>query len=82
MHPVLFRIPLPELTLPLVGKLSSIPIYSYGVMLGLSLVVGWYLTLGLAEKEGMDRERRSAGCGGSEEVKEVGEGEGGRKEEE
>jgi phosphatidylglycerol---prolipoprotein diacylglyceryl transferase len=57
MHPVLFRIPLPELTLPLVGKLSSIPIYSYGVMLGLSLVVGWYLTLGLAEKEGMDRER-------------------------
>jgi hypothetical protein len=26
----------------------NLPIYSYGVMLGLSLVVGWYLTLGLA----------------------------------
>jgi len=37
-------------------ELSPIPIYSYGVMLGLSLVVGWYLTLGLAEKEGLPKE--------------------------
>jgi phosphatidylglycerol---prolipoprotein diacylglyceryl transferase len=48
MHPILFRIPL-----PVWGSLS---IYSYGVMLGLSLVVGWYLTLGLAEREGLPKE--------------------------
>jgi phosphatidylglycerol:prolipoprotein diacylglycerol transferase len=35
---------------------GPIPIYSYGVMLGLSLVVGWYLTLGLAEREGLPKE--------------------------
>src|ERR1700728_3564737 len=35
---------------------SSVPIYSYGVMLGLSLVVGWYLTLGLAERDGLPKE--------------------------
>src|SRR5256885_471264 len=34
----------------------GLPIYSYGVMLGLSLVVGWYITLGLCEQDGMDRE--------------------------
>src|SRR5690349_20553835 len=31
---------------------ASLPIYSYGVMLGLSLVVGWYLTLTLSERDG------------------------------
>ena len=36
--------------------LAPIPIYSYGVMLGLSLVVGWYLTLTLAEKDGLPKE--------------------------
>ena len=56
MHPILFRIPLPGWELPLIGQIDSIPIYSYGVMLGLSLVVGWYLTLGLAEKDGLPRE--------------------------
>jgi phosphatidylglycerol:prolipoprotein diacylglycerol transferase len=56
MHPVLFRIPIPGWELPIVGKVDAIPIYSYGVMLGLSLVVGWYLTLGLAEKDGLPRE--------------------------
>ncbi len=35
---------------------SNLPIYSYGVMLGLSLVVGWYLTLGLAERDGLPKE--------------------------
>src|SRR5262245_52215080 len=44
MRPVLFRLPF------------GLPIYSYGVMLGLSLVVGWYITLRLCEKDGMDRE--------------------------
>ena len=37
-------------------ELGPIPIYSYGVMLGLSLVVGWYLTLGLAERDGLPKE--------------------------
>ena len=46
MHPVLLRIPVVDL-----------PIYSYGVMLGLSLVVGWYIVLGLCERDGMDREK-------------------------
>ena len=35
---------------------AQLPIYSYGVMLGLSLIVGWYLTLGLAEREGLPKE--------------------------
>jgi phosphatidylglycerol:prolipoprotein diacylglycerol transferase len=34
----------------------DLPIYSYGVMLGLSLIVGWYLTLGLAERDGLPKE--------------------------
>jgi phosphatidylglycerol---prolipoprotein diacylglyceryl transferase len=34
----------------------NLPIYAYGVMLGLSLVVGWYLSLPLAEKDGLPRE--------------------------
>jgi phosphatidylglycerol:prolipoprotein diacylglycerol transferase len=44
VRPVLFYLPL------------GLPIYSYGVMLGLSLVIGWYITLGLCVKDGMDRE--------------------------
>ncbi len=35
---------------------ANVPIYSYGVMLGLSLVVGWYLTLTLAERDGLPKE--------------------------
>lgn len=38
------------------AQIGKISIYSYGVMLGLSLVVGWYLTLGLAEKDGLPKE--------------------------
>ena len=34
----------------------SVPIYAYGVMLGLSLVVGWYLTLPLAVRDGLPKE--------------------------
>jgi phosphatidylglycerol:prolipoprotein diacylglycerol transferase len=44
VRPVLFYLPF------------HLPIYSYGVMLGLSLVVGWYITLGLCVRDGMDRE--------------------------
>ncbi len=35
---------------------ANIPIYSYGVMLGLSLVVGWYLTLTLADRDHLPKE--------------------------
>src|SRR5437764_1333918 len=48
MRPVLFRIPL---------IFVSLPIFSYGVMLALSLIVGWYIVLGLCERDGMDREK-------------------------
>ncbi len=48
MHPVLFR-----LTLPWLGE---VPIYTWGVMLGVSLIVGWYLTLGRAKADGFPRE--------------------------
>src|SRR5690349_21437431 len=54
MHPILVRIPLPGWKF--LGDFTSIPIHSYGVMLGLSLVVGWYLTLGLAERDGLPKE--------------------------
>jgi phosphatidylglycerol:prolipoprotein diacylglycerol transferase len=62
MHPILFRIPVPNWNVPGIGPLheaftqGNIPIYSYGVMLGLSLVVGWYLTLWLADKDGLPKE--------------------------
>ncbi|PIE05259.1 MAG: prolipoprotein diacylglyceryl transferase, partial [Sorangium cellulosum] len=62
MHPILFRIPVPNWNVPGFGPLheifaqGNIPIYSYGVMLGLSLIVGWYLTLWLAEKDGLPKE--------------------------
>lgn len=103
MHPILFRIPLPQMPLKLWWGLAAVaaialvyaligirrkdrgsaamallvaagagiagyafreakyeaanlPIYSYGVMLGLSLVVGWYLTLALAERDGLPKE--------------------------
>jgi phosphatidylglycerol:prolipoprotein diacylglycerol transferase len=32
------------------------PVFSYGVMLGLSFVVGWYISLGLAERDGLPKE--------------------------
>lgn len=56
MHPILFRIPMPGWELPWLGKVTALPIYSYGVMLGLSIVVGWYLTLGLAKRDGLPSE--------------------------
>lgn len=49
MYPILFRIPIIE-----------VPIYSYGVMLGLSLVVGWYLVMYLGGKDGLPREKMAA----------------------
>jgi phosphatidylglycerol---prolipoprotein diacylglyceryl transferase len=46
VHPILFELPFG----------GGFPVYSYGVMLGLSFVVGWYLTLGLAKRDGLPRE--------------------------
>jgi phosphatidylglycerol:prolipoprotein diacylglycerol transferase len=37
-------------------KIEALPIYSYGVLLGSSLIVGWFLTLGLSQKDGLPRE--------------------------
>jgi phosphatidylglycerol:prolipoprotein diacylglycerol transferase len=36
---------------------DPVPIYSYGVMLGLSLIAGWYLAIKLATDEGLPREQ-------------------------
>lgn len=36
--------------------LESLPIYSYGAMLCLSIVVGWFLSLKLGAREGLSRE--------------------------
>jgi phosphatidylglycerol---prolipoprotein diacylglyceryl transferase len=59
MHPILFKIPLPHWNLPKFlggGELHAFPIYAYGVMLGLSLVVGWYISLTMAKQDGLPRE--------------------------
>jgi phosphatidylglycerol:prolipoprotein diacylglycerol transferase len=48
VHPILFRLPLPHF--------GTVPIYSYGIMLAVSLIVGWFLTLGLAERDGLPKE--------------------------
>jgi phosphatidylglycerol:prolipoprotein diacylglycerol transferase len=49
MHPVLFEIPSPW---------GPLPIYSYGVMLGTSMIVAWYLVMYLGtKKDGISREQ-------------------------
>lgn len=45
VHPVLVELPF------------SLRLYSYGIMLGLAYAVGFYLTLALAERDGLDRAR-------------------------
>ena len=52
MHPVLFH-------------LFGVPIHSYGALLGLSLVVGWHLTLFHCVKGGLDPRRMSLGVLGT-----------------
>jgi len=39
---------------------KPVPIFSYGVMLGTSMVVGWFLALRLAESDGIPREQAAA----------------------
>ena len=36
---------------------GGVPIYSYGVMLGLSFIGGWYLAMALAKRDGLDPEK-------------------------
>lgn len=47
MHPILFEIPTPW---------GALPIYSYGVMLGTSMILAWYVVMWLGEREGWERE--------------------------
>jgi phosphatidylglycerol---prolipoprotein diacylglyceryl transferase len=47
VHPILFEIPTPW---------GSFPVYSYGVMLGSSLILAWYIVMWLGEREGFKRE--------------------------
>jgi phosphatidylglycerol:prolipoprotein diacylglycerol transferase len=48
MHPILFTIPTPW---------GGLPIFSYGVMLGLSLIVAWYLVMWLGStREGLSHD--------------------------
>jgi len=35
---------------------TPVPIYAYGVMLGTSLVVGWFIAMSLAKKDGIDQQ--------------------------
>lgn len=51
MHPILFEIPSPGFFWG-----DSLPIYSYGVMLGTSLLIAWYIVMWLGEREGCGRE--------------------------
>jgi phosphatidylglycerol:prolipoprotein diacylglycerol transferase len=51
MHPILFEIPTPGLPWG-----DSLPIYSYGVMLGTSMIVAWYIVMWLGEREGVSRD--------------------------
>jgi phosphatidylglycerol:prolipoprotein diacylglycerol transferase len=39
---------------------EELPIYSYGVMLGVSLVIGWYVTLHYGRKDGLPRDKMAA----------------------
>ena len=35
---------------------TPVPIYAYGVMLGTSLVVGWFIAMSLAKQDGIDQQ--------------------------
>jgi phosphatidylglycerol:prolipoprotein diacylglycerol transferase len=47
MHPILFEIPTPW---------GPQPIFSYGVMLGTSMIAAWYIVMWLGERDGMDKD--------------------------
>ncbi len=47
MHPILFEIPTPW---------GPQPIFSYGVMLGTSMISAWYIVMWLGERDGMNKD--------------------------
>lgn len=47
MHPILFEIPTPW---------GAQPIFSYGVMLGTSMIAAWYVVMWLGERDGMNKD--------------------------
>ena len=47
MHPILLELPMPW---------GPVPIYSYGVMLGTSMIVAWHVVMWLGSRDGFDRE--------------------------
>ncbi len=47
MHPILFEIPTPW---------GPQPIFSYGVMLGSSMIAAWYVVMWLGERDGMNKD--------------------------
>ncbi len=47
MHPILFEIPTPW---------GPQPIFSYGVMLGSSMIAAWYIVMWLGERDGMNKD--------------------------
>ncbi len=51
MHPVLFHLP------------GGAPVYAYGFLLGLAVVVGWNLSIVLAARDGLDGARVAWGAG-------------------
>ncbi|MEK6607015.1 MAG: prolipoprotein diacylglyceryl transferase [Myxococcota bacterium] len=58
MRPYVLKIPMPAWFCGLVDRQScDVPIYSYGVMLGISFIVGWYLASWLAQKDGLPVEK-------------------------
>lgn len=52
MHPILFEIPTPW---------GAQPIFSYGVMLGSSMIAAWYIVMWLGERDGMDKDALANG---------------------
>ena len=52
MHPILFEIPTPW---------GPQPIFSYGVMLGSSMIAAWYVVMWLGERDGMNKDTLANG---------------------
>lgn len=59
MFPVILHIPVPWFHFRGPGGfyIAQVPLFSYGLMLALSLIVGWYIVLRLCEKDGIDADK-------------------------
>ena len=51
MHPILYAIPTPGMPWG-----DTLPIYSYGVMLGTSMIIAWQVVMWIGERDGFDRD--------------------------